>query len=78
MTMPRDLTNREWLAYWIEQKVSDPAESAAMADKLCEKAGATRREFIKARKSGEIAKGLDDEDESYLAAVASGFIEEEE
>jgi hypothetical protein len=80
--MERDLTNREWLAYWtkVAGEVADAAErtanSAQWADELCKRVGATRREFIQARESGKLVKAFGEENAVYLAAIEAGFIEE--
>jgi hypothetical protein len=80
--MERDLTNREWLAYWTKfaGERSDAAERAAnsaqWADELCKRIGTTRREFIQARESGELAKAFGEENAMYLAAIEAGFVEE--
>ena len=80
--MERDLTNREWLAYWtkVAGEGSDAAgragNSAQWADELCKRVGTTRREFIRARESGELVKTFGKENAMYLAAIEAGFIEE--
>jgi hypothetical protein len=45
-------------------------------DELCKRVGTTRREFIQARESGELAKAFGEENAMYLAAIEAGFIEE--
>ena len=80
--MERDLTNKEWLAYWTKvagdgsNAAERAANSAQWADELCKRVGTTRREFIQARESGEMPKAFGEENAMYLAAIEAGFIEE--
>jgi hypothetical protein len=67
--MKRDLTNREWIAYWLKVGVSNPTQCARWGDELCEHVRATRRQFIAARKSGELARD-DDDGANYFRNIA--------
>ena len=60
--MQPDLTNREWLTYW-QREVPECAEQCAeLVDVLCEREGRTRREFIKARDTGNLILRFEDPD----------------
>jgi hypothetical protein len=72
--MTDNLTDAEWLAYWLRVFCDEAQAHKAMAwfDAACEYAGHKRREFIVLHKSGELMRQVENIERQIAFSVDGG------